>query len=88
MNTSDWVTAESFAERYRLSITTVRRKTQRGEIPHAQIGKSIRYHLPTIDEWLIAQAKASVAPAAERGDMMPGAKPSDGVRRKRRIVQP
>lgn len=88
MNTSDWVMAEIAAVHLGLSMTTVRRKTQRGEIPHAQIGKSIRYHLPTIDEWLIAQAKASVAPAAERDDMMPGAKPTDLVRRKRRIVQP
>lgn len=50
---SDKELAESLA----VSISTVRRWRQAGEGPHfVRIGKSVRYRLSDVEEWLTAKA--------------------------------
>lgn len=34
---------------------TIRNKTSRGEIPHVQMGRTVRYRLSDLRAWVIAQ---------------------------------
>jgi excisionase family DNA binding protein len=48
------------AEKLNVSTSTVKRMTLAGELPHVKIGRSVRYDLHAIAEWLDSKkAKAA-----------------------------
>lgn len=57
----DIMTLEEVARYLRLSVQTVYKKAQHGEIPAAKIGKEWRFRRSILDEWLDASIISSQA---------------------------
>lgn len=45
-----------------LSLSTIRKQTRIGEIPHIRVGRRILYPVTAIHEWLIANTIGLTAP--------------------------
>jgi excisionase family DNA binding protein len=58
---SPWLTASDLASYLTVAVGTIRNWTAKGKIPYAKRGGVVRYHLPTIDAWLVAGGKAGGA---------------------------
>lgn len=50
-----WVRVPEVAEHTHQSVSTIKRLTARGEIPHVKVGRSVLYSLDLVDEWLLSQ---------------------------------
>jgi excisionase family DNA binding protein len=58
---SPWLTAANLADYLSVAVGTVRNWTAKRQIPYAKRGGVVRYHLPTIDAWLVAGGKEGAA---------------------------
>lgn len=45
-----------------LSISTIRKLTRNGKIPHIKVGRRIIYPVTAVHEWLLAKTTGSTAP--------------------------
>ena len=57
------MTAGEVASYLRCSISTVRRLTRRGELPHYRLGKIVRFRRDEIDAWLAGRHEGAVPSA-------------------------
>ena len=51
-----------------LSISTVRKLTKKGELPHLKVGRRILYPVTAIHQWLLTNTIGSTAPEKD-GDI-------------------
>ncbi len=61
-------TAKEIAKVTGLSISTVRKLTRTGELPHLRVGRRILYPVTAIHEWLLANTIGNTAPEKD-GDI-------------------
>ena len=54
-------TAKEIAEITGLSISTIRKLTRKGELPHLKVGRRIIYPVTAVHEWLLANTTGSTA---------------------------
>lgn len=54
--------AKEVAEVIGLSVSTVRKLTREGELPHIRVGRRILYPVTAIHEWLLTKTIGSTAP--------------------------
>lgn len=71
-----WVRQTEIAEHTNQSVTTIKRLTKTGGMPHVKMGRYTLYSIEAVDEWLLSRQTASQA--AEEAPR----------RRRRRINQP
>ncbi len=50
-----------------LSISTIRKLTRKGVLPHVKVGRRIVYPVDAIHEWLLSNTIGSAAPEKEGG---------------------
>ncbi|WP_019680728.1 helix-turn-helix domain-containing protein [Ruminococcus flavefaciens] len=55
-------TAAELAELTGLSISTIRKLTRKGNLPHVKVGRRIVYPVTAIHEWMFANTIGSTAP--------------------------
>ncbi len=58
-------TATEVADVTGLSISTIRKLTRNGEIPHIKVGRRIIYPVTAVHEWLFANTIGFTAPAKD-----------------------
>ena len=55
-------TAKEIAQITGLSISTVRKLTRNGDLPHVKVGRRIVYPVTAIHEWLFANTIGNASP--------------------------
>ena len=50
----EWVSAAALAQRLNVQPRHLRKLVARRQIPHGRVGRLIRFHLPTVERWLLA----------------------------------
>jgi len=55
----EWVSADRLAALLDVRVDHLRALVQRREIPHGKVGKLVRFHWPTIQQW-VARATSAV----------------------------
>lgn len=56
---------KEIAEITGLSISTIRKLTRKGELPHVKVGRRIIYPVTAVHEWLLANTSGFTAPAKD-----------------------
>lgn len=49
--TSPWLTVKQAADRLGVSVSFVKQRVSRNEIPHRHLGRVVRIHLDELDRW-------------------------------------
>jgi len=52
-----WETAKQIAARYQIKVPTIRKWTQRGDLPHLRCGRLVRYNPQAVQEWIEQRGK-------------------------------
>ena len=55
-----WLNRKELAQHLNLSLRKIDYMVSDGEIPHVNIGRSIRFHRPSIDELLLSKMERRV----------------------------
>lgn len=59
------LSAAEVSDRTGLSVSTVRKLTRCGEIPHIKVGRRILYSLTGINDWLAQNTISIIAPTKD-----------------------
>lgn len=55
---TEWMTIEEAADYLRTKVSHLRDLVYRNEIPYSKLGRLIRFHRPTVDDWMLNQQGA------------------------------
>ena len=60
----EWLSIGRVAERLDVRVDHLRALVARGEIPFGRVGRLVRFHWPTVEQWVKESAEPKAAPAA------------------------
>lgn len=52
---AEWMTIEEIAAHLRTKVSHIRELVYRDEIPHSKLGRLLRFHRQTVDDWMISR---------------------------------